>query len=161
MTPPRIYWDANVLLSYLNAIPDRLAVIDELLRKSRAKEIELVTSALSLVEVAFAQAEKDGQQLDPQIERKIDELWAPGSPVKTVEFYDLVAFDARDLIRRGISQGWGSLKPIDAVHVATAQRLEVSELHTYCHRIQAWNGQLGFPITEPTTPQAMMDTGSA
>lgn len=100
MTPPRIYWDANVLLSYLNAIPDRLAVIDELLRRSRANEIELVTSSLSLVEVAFVRAEKDAQQLDAHVEELIDRLWAPGS------------------------------------HVA-------------------------FPIVEPQTPQAMMDTGAA
>jgi len=161
MMPPRIYWDANVLLSYLNAIPDCLAVIDELLRRSRANEIELVTSSLSLVEVAFARAEKDAQHLDAHVEELIDGLWAPGSPIKTVEFYDLIAYDARSLIRQGITQGWGNLKPIDAIHVATAQHIAVSEFHTYCHRIQAWNGHVAFPIVEPQTPQAMMDTGAA
>jgi len=160
MSPPRIYWDANVLLSYLNAVPERLAVIDELLRKSRAKEIELVTSSVSLAEVAFARAEKDAQQLDANVEQNIDELWAHGSPIATVEFFDLVAYDARRLIRQGIAQGWGSLKPMDAIHVATAQHFAVSEFHTYDHRIQSWNGRLTFPITEPQTPQAVLDTGA-
>ncbi len=157
---PRVYWDANVPLSYLNGIPERLAIIDELLRKSRAKEIEIVTSSLSLVEVAFAHAEKDAQQLDPQVEHTIDALWAPGSPIKTVEFYDLIAYEARKLMRKGIAQGWGSLKPIDAIHVATAQHIGVSEFHTYCRRIQSWNGHLAFSITEPQTPQAVLDLGT-
>ena len=56
MTPPRVYWDANVMLSYLNAVPERLPVIEELLRQSRAAAIEIVTSALSIAEVAFAQS---------------------------------------------------------------------------------------------------------
>lgn len=160
MTPPRIYWDANVLLSYLNAVPERLVIIEELLRKARAKEIGLLTSSLSLVEVAFVQAEKDAGQLDPQVEQNIDTLWAPGSPVATVEFYDLIAQDARSLIRRGIAQGWGSLKPIDAIHVATAHHMKASEMHTYCERIQTWNGHMPFPITEPQTAQAVLDTGA-
>lgn len=159
MSPPRVYWDANVLLSYLGAVPERLPVIDELLRQARAKEIEIVTSALSIAEVAFAQGEKDAAQLDAQVEQDIDELWAPGSPIATVEFYDLVAYRARSLVRQGIPQGWGSLKPIDAIHVATAQHFAVSEFHTYDHRIQAWNGHLAFSITEPQTVQAVFDTG--
>ncbi len=159
MSAPRVYWDANVLLSYLNAVPDRLPAIEELLRRSRAQEIEIITSSVSIAEVAFAQGEKDAQQLDAQSEQDIDELWAPGSPVATVEFYDLVAYEARSLMRRGISQGWGSLKPIDAIHVATAQHLAVAEFHTYDRRIQAWNGRLTFSVTEPQTPQTVLDTG--
>ena len=158
MSAPRVYWDANVLLSYLNAVPERLPVLDELLRRSRAREIDIITSSVS-AEVAFAHAEKDAQQLDAQVEQDIDELWAPRSPVATVEFYDLVAYEARSLVRRGMSQGWGSLKPIDAIHVATAQQLGVAEFHTYDHRIQAWNGHLAFSITEPQTPQTVRDTG--
>jgi len=39
--PRRTYWDANVPLSYINRISDRVPVIDELLRQGRAGEIEL------------------------------------------------------------------------------------------------------------------------
>lgn len=49
---------------------------------------------------------------------------------------------------------------MDAIHVATAQHLAVAEFHTYDGRIQAWNGHLAFPITEPQTPQAVMQTGA-
>lgn len=50
----RIYWDANVPLSYISGVADRLPVIEELLKRARAREIELLTSSISRVEVAFA-----------------------------------------------------------------------------------------------------------
>ncbi len=77
----RVYWDACVLLSHINKIAERVSVIDELLRQSRAEEVELLTSALSQVEVAFAAAEKEHGALDPEVEQQITELWAPGSPI--------------------------------------------------------------------------------
>lgn len=125
--PPRVYWDSNVAISYVNGMADRVAVIEELLRKARAREIELITSSLSIVEVAFAKAEKQSGALDPDVEASIDALWAHGGPIKTVEFYDLIALEARGLMRRGIEQGWGSLKPIDAIHLATAKQIGVIE----------------------------------
>lgn len=158
--PELIYWDANVPLSYLNAIADRVPVIEELLRKARAREIELITSSLSIVEVAFVKAEKNGGNLDAANEAIIDALWAPGGPIKTVEFYDLIATEARTLIRRGIEQGWGSLKPIDAIHLATAKQMGVAEFHTYCGGLHAWNGHIGFPVTAPQLAQTILDTGS-
>ena len=61
----RVYWDACVPLAYINAIQDRVAVIDELLRRARAGEFELLTSVLSRVEVACAASEKEQGELDP------------------------------------------------------------------------------------------------
>jgi len=40
-----------------------------------------------------------------------------------VEFYELIADRARGLMRQAITQGWGSLQPADAIHLATAQQL--------------------------------------
>jgi len=76
--------------------------------------------------------------------------------VKTVEFYDLIGDGARGLIRQSITQGWGSLKPIDAIHLATAQQMDVAGFHTYCERLQRWSGTLGFPVIEPQVQQGML-----
>ena len=154
--PRRIYWDSNVPLSYLNDVQERVPTIEELFRQVRAGEIELLTSSISRVEVAFAASEKEGGELDPQAEQAIETFWAPGSPIKTVEFYDLIADSAKDLIRQGIEQGWGNLKPMDAIHVATAQRMNVSEMHSYDDRVKKWSGHLGFPITDATTAQGIL-----
>jgi predicted nucleic acid-binding protein len=70
-----------------------------------------------------------------------------------VEFYDLIGLEARALMRQGIAQGWGSLQPADAMHLATAKRMEVSEMHTYDERLLKWDGELGFPIREPFVAQ--------
>jgi predicted nucleic acid-binding protein len=154
--PRRIYWDSNVPLSYLNGVADRVPVIDELFRQARAGEIELVTSSISRVEVAYIQSEKQAGALDQNTEEAIDSLWAPGSPIKPVEFYDLIADKARALMRQGISQGWGQLKPLDAIHLATAQQMAVAGFHTYCERLQRWTNELGFPVTEPQTAQTVL-----
>jgi|CZKG01.1.fsa_nt_gi predicted nucleic acid-binding protein len=154
--PRRVYWDANVPLSYLNGVPDRVPILDELFRQARAGEIELVTSAISRVEIAFIQSERDAGTLDQETEDAIDALWSPGAPIKTVQFYDLIGDKARALMRQGISQGWGKLKPMDAIHLATAQQMAVTEFHTYDGQLHAWTNALGFPVTEPQTAQTVL-----
>ena len=42
-------------------------------------------------------------------------------------------------MRHGIQQGWGQLKPMDAIHLATAQQMAVAEFHTYCERLHKWD----------------------
>lgn len=78
---PRYYWDACVPLSYINAIPNRMAVLDEFMSESGSK-FQLITSVLSITEVAFATAERDNAQLDQATEEKIARLWEAGSPIK-------------------------------------------------------------------------------
>jgi len=126
---PMYYWDACVPLSYINGIPDRLQHIESWMSKSGA-EFQLVTSALSIVEVAFAAKEKDNATLDTGTELKISKLWQVGSPIVIVEFYELIAVKAQSLMRAALPRGW-SLKPADAIHLATADQLEVMEFHTY------------------------------
>jgi hypothetical protein len=45
----RIYWDACVLLSYINGIPDRLPDLEWYLERS-GKGFQLVTSTVTIVE---------------------------------------------------------------------------------------------------------------
>jgi len=153
--PRRICWDSNVPLSYLNGVADRVPIIEELFRQARAGEIELLTSAISRVEIAYIQSEEQAGALDEQAEAAIDALWAPGAPIKTVELYDLVEHKARALIREGIEQE-RKLKPMDAIHLATAQQMVVGEFHTYCKKLHRWDGALGFSVTEPRTAQGVL-----
>lgn len=118
----RIYWDANVLLSYIDGDQERLPPIEELLRRGRAGEIELVTSTLTQVEVAFAASEREAAELDDEIETAIDELWLPGSPIKVVELHAAVARQARALMRSELAAGRSGLSASDAIHLATRSR---------------------------------------
>lgn len=151
-----VYWDANVFLSYINGDAARLPDIDSLLAQS-GSDFQIITSALSVVEVAFAKIEQDGRALDDATERKIDALWEPASPVQLVEFYPLLANEARALIRQAIPRGW-SLKPADAIHLATARRMAVTTFHTY-DDLSRYTDLVGFPIGPPQATQPRLPEG--
>ena len=48
------------------------------------------------------------------------------------------------------------VQPIGAIHLATAQQMDVAEFHTYCEHLQKWSGTLGFPVVEPQVQQGML-----
>ncbi|MBA2514595.1 MAG: type II toxin-antitoxin system VapC family toxin [Solirubrobacterales bacterium] len=148
-SPQRIYWDSCVFLSYVNEDEGRVGDISSLLEGARKQEIELVTSTVSIVEVAFGAAERKQSALSEEMEAKINKLWEAASPVTMVEFHVLIAEAAKRMMRSGIPEGW-SLKPMDAVHLATAQRLGVDELHTYDDPLKKWATKVSYPIIEPS-----------
>ena len=53
-----IYWDASVFLSCVNGETERLPTIDALREESRKGDFTIVTSTLSITEVAFAEMEQ-------------------------------------------------------------------------------------------------------
>jgi predicted nucleic acid-binding protein len=146
---PRIYWDSCVPLSYINGYPDRVIHIAPLLQGSGG-DYQLITSVLAVVEVAYAATEQSKNILDAHTLTKIESLWRPGSPILLVEFYQLIGESARALMRDAILKGW-SLRPADAIHLATADRLGVKEFHTYDHRLDKFRAitQTQFPICRP------------
>ncbi len=125
-----VYWDASVFLSYVNGEPERLPTIDTLLEESRNGDFTIVTSTLSITEVAFAEMEKTRKVLDSDVERAIDALFHDREVVTLIEFHEVIAREARRLMRRGLTSG-RSLKPADAIHLATAVQHGVSVVHTY------------------------------
>lgn len=148
--PRMIYWDSCIFLLYIEGSPEWMPILDSLLdQASRTGDIVIVTSTLSIVEVAFATDEKAGGMLDDAIVAAIDELWADRSAVQLVEFDQLIAREARRLLRRSV-QIDRSLKPMDAIHLATAAVMQVADCHTTDDRLQNWN-DLGFPVRDPWT----------
>jgi predicted nucleic acid-binding protein len=151
--PTKIYWDACVFLSFINGEPEeRVNVIQQLMEEASTGKHEIVTSAVSIVEVAFGKAEQDGHAPNQETLEKIEQFWLPDSPIRLMEFHRLVARDARDLVRlAAITAEEVSLKPLDAIHLASAQRLEVGDFHTYDGNLLKRSGSLGFPIQHPWT----------
>lgn len=150
--PKLVYWDACVFQSYINEDGGRYEKIASVLEDADSDnaEFRLITSFLSIVEVAFGLTEQQGRALDDDVEAKIDKLWLPESPVKTVEIYWHVTTDARKLIRDAMVNGW-SLKPADATHLATARQMNAVEFHTYDDRLFKYEGMTGLRICEPYT----------
>lgn len=155
-SPPRFYWDSCVFLSYVNGDEDRVGDISSLLEAAEKKEIEIVTSTATVVEVAFGAAERKQSALSDEMEEEISKLWEPASPVVLAEFHVLIAEAAQRMIRSGIPAGW-ALKPMDAVHLATAERLKVAEFHTYDGPLKKWASRVSYSIKEPnhSAPQLL------
>jgi predicted nucleic acid-binding protein len=153
---PLVYWDACVFLSYINGHAERLPQIEGVLQESGSL-IQIVTSVISITEVAFAKAEQDGAALLAEEEEKIKKLWEIGSPIETIEYYELLAEDARALMRAGVPLGF-SLKPLDALHLATADRLKVRDFHTYDPGLAKYAAltKTKFAIIEPVPNQSVI-----
>lgn len=153
----KIYWDANIWLAYINGEADRLPVLDALLAESSSPKgnIQIYTSEISEVEVAFGKSEQDKKALDPEVEGKIDALWADTDTLKVVEYHHSIGVLARGFIRLGIEKGW-HLRPMDAVHLATAKASEVIEFHTYDEHLLKYSNDVGFPVLMPHTQQPKM-----
>ena len=169
MPDPRkgIYWDSCVFLSYVNEVPDRMPVLDALLHESSNGTIKIYTSGITKVEVAFAASERESRSLSSEVEIRIDSLWNDPGAVATVEFHDGIGRLARTLMRNALTVG-RSLKPFDAIHLATAQWLSQQSVNlvavqTYETRWRGLGSLVGLTIEEPTVSQPFLlppDQGS-
>lgn len=153
----RIYWDSCVFLDYLND-GDSSVIPGAIVDRAERGEIQLVTSTLSIAEVAYVAHEKAGGALTGPAEQKIDELWSDSSVITLIEFDRFVARAARTLIRLASSQGRG-LRSSDAVQLASALVHRVAAFHTTDAKLLSLAPTLGlaFPVTPPTTPQLPLD----
>jgi predicted nucleic acid-binding protein len=160
-----VYWDSCVFLSYLQKDSSRITAIEGIWEEvSKNKESKIITSSVSIVEVAFAAYEKTGGILDAEIAEKLDKMWRDPS-ILLVEAAPFIMYRARDLMRKAIaaSRGEWSLKPLDAVHLATAQWVTnshpIREFHTYDTSLKKYANLLGgIPIVEPDAPGSIQPT---
>ena len=154
------YWDANVFLAYVNEEAERMPTLDAILDMAARGGIQLHTSEVSRAEVAFGAAEQIQQALDPETERLIDNLWNNQAVVVMVEYHAEIGNRARTLMREAITRGW-SLKPLDTIHLATAQWLtdngvQVGEFQTYDRGLDKYAALVGFKVCEPYTANPRM-----
>lgn len=155
---PRIYWDANVFLHYIEGTPASLPTLDAILHAaSTTGRPTIYTSTVSIAEVAYHAEEKARLALDPAVQEALDALWADRSAIQLVETTRLDTMAARDLQRWSIAQGWGGLKPMDAIHLATARRMGVTEFHTYEEtKLDKYGPEIGCTVVRPYTTQPML-----
>src|SRR4051812_21018333 len=116
----RLYWDSSVFLAYLEG--RETLTCDALLASARKREIEILTSVLSVTEVALVEEETRRQHPDPAVDEAIAALWADPRAVKFVEYNLLIAREAQALIRAALERAV-RLTGREAMHLATARRM--------------------------------------
>ena len=152
---PRYYLDACSLLAMIDGEPIGKTVEAVLVEATEGK-IEVFTSVVSITEVAFSKIEQDKKKLSPEAEAKINKLWEPPSPVKLVDVHELISKNARELIRDAVEKGL-SLKPMDAIHLVTAQQMSVTEFYTLDKKLPKFTTVVGFKILEPHSQPSLFD----
>lgn len=139
--PQRIYWDACAWIAFIaeeKAVPlkdggteNRYGMCLNILEAARKGKYEIVTSAFTLAEVCKS----------PEvIESPIDNL-----PAFFEKSYILIVPVDLAIGRRAQTMqasGLVTLKPADTVHLASAQRAKVVEMHTFDGKILALNGTI-------------------
>ena len=144
--PERIYWDSMTFNYRIAGTHADIAILKDVSERAQRGEIELLTSAFTLCEVA--KVEPEGETLPPEEqERRIDEFFR-NPYIILVQVDRRVGRLARDIIRR-----YSPIKGKDAIHIASAIIADATVMQTYDGDVLKKNGKIGNPplrIEKPT-----------
>lgn len=139
------YWDSDVFLGHFNGEPDKVDACNSVLEAADAGRIVIVTSALTLAEVIHA---KHHPKLPIASRETIDQFFK-SSFLSVQNVTRSIAEEARDLV-------WdNSIRPKDAIHVATAISCKVPVLNTFDQKLLKADQTIGKPalrIEKPYEP---------
>lgn len=151
-----IYCDSNIFLAYFKNESGRAELIEQLFEEVQKDDYrKIVTSAFSIIEVAYIADEgvkSKSQKLRADTEEKLDTFWADKSLIEIVDFQEVLARRARNLMRKATEDGFSSLKPPDALHLVSAEMIGAKKFFTY-DDLSKFSTILGFDITEPFVDQ--------
>ncbi len=154
---PRVYWDTSCFIAYLQGEQAWLPTLRTLLEDANIHgAIEIITSVLSVTEVAFGAMERVNRALDPEEESRLDRFWSNSAGITLVEYNERVALFARDIRREDMVRGWTGYKTPDIIHMATARFVGATEMHTTDKKLHRYSAVLGFTVRHPFTPQTRL-----
>jgi len=142
LPPTRRLWCSCTIIYYLAGYPAAKPECDLIIEEAERGETEIVVSVLSEAEVV-----KLDKELDTDAELMIEEFFGRSYIIRAA-LEPQTAKKARALVRR-----YPGIKPLDAVHIATALQHDVPILETYDNGMIAISGKEGNPpliIRQPT-----------
>ena len=137
MSPSRRLWDSSIVLGYLSGNPTLAETCPQILEQAVRGEIQIVVSTMAATEVAYL-AGLDDQDSEGKIREFLsrDYIILAALDVR-------VATTARELIRQ--YRNTRSLKPPDAIHLATALNLGIPVLETMDRDLLRLDRSVGIP----------------
>ncbi len=155
---PRVYWDANCFIAYIQKEPAYFATVETLLYEANiAKTIQIVTSVLSIMEVTFTEMERKNGVLSVAEQAILDRFWSGSGGILLVDFNESVGRHARDIRRDDfIAQSIKTKKTADLIHIATARYMRVDRVHSTDPHVLRYDGRYGLSITLPFTPKTRL-----
>ncbi|MHB8928855.1 MAG: type II toxin-antitoxin system VapC family toxin [Bacillota bacterium] len=138
------YWDSNVFIDLIQRNPEHVIILEQIMEEAKADRIRIVSSACTLAEVVKP---PNGDRL-PDVDESILDGLFENDYISLRAVDRLVGTKARELVR------YHNLKPVDAIHVATAILEGVNVLHTYDEEhLLKKNGRIGTPPLKIERPQ--------
>ena len=145
MAVERRMWCSCTIIDYLKGA-ERAKPCIEIIQHQRQGAREIVTSILAEAEVAYLGKEISHSVAEEMIKEFFGRLYIVRVPVDR-----LIAEEARRLVRT-----YTGLKPLDAVHIATALCKKVPLLETFDDRLLNLDGKEGDPLLAIRLPSYSM-----
>ena len=140
-----IYWDSDAFLGWLQAEAGKAELCAGTLRRAELGEVVIFTSALTIAEVLWMR----GAPTIPQQKADIVRKFFRRSNLRVRNVTRKIAESAQDLV-------WShSIRPKDAIHVATALDAAAIALETFDDGLISKSGTVGRPpllIRKPIAP---------
>lgn len=140
-----IYWDSDAFLGWLQAEPGKSDLCAGTLKRADQGEVLILTSSLTIAEVLWMR----GAPAIPQEKAEIVRKFFRRSYMRIRNVTRAVSESAQDLV-------WiHSIRPKDAIHVATALDAGVAALETFDEGLIGKTGTVGKPsllIRKPIEP---------
>jgi len=144
-----IYCDANLFHAYFNGEEQRIEILEQLFEEvHKDSQRKIVTSVMSITEVSHVAEEKARHRLNPKQHEILDAFWADSSLIELVDCSEVIARQARDLIRQATPLGY-VLRTNDAIHLVSARFVGAKFCFTYDKKLHKFSGMLGCDIRDP------------
>ncbi|MBV9785538.1 MAG: type II toxin-antitoxin system VapC family toxin [Acidisphaera sp.] len=146
MTVELIYWDSDAFLGWLQEEPGKVELCQGTLERAERGEALIVTSALTITEVLWM---RRGPTI-PRTKADLLRRFFRRSYIRVRNLTRAVAEAAQDIV-------WDhSVRPKDAIHVATALDAKVPTLETFDEVLLKRSGMIGgvpLLVRKPIAPR--------
>jgi predicted nucleic acid-binding protein len=143
MAVETIYWDSDCFLGWFQEEAGKVDLCAGTIERAEQGEVLIMTSALTIAEVLWL---RGGPRI-PEDKATIIRRFFRRSYVRIRNVTRAVAEDAQELVWRN------SIRPKDAIHVATALGVRANALETFDEFLLSQSGVRGLTIRKPIPPK--------